>query len=338
MRKELIKNLSAVLPHGFGLLSALLFPLLLCGCIHQYPEVASTESAPVSLTLNVEVDAELSVYQTVSRSVAEIGVPRRRFIIDVYRDGAVLPEKRVRTTDAELSAEGVYTITVPLRLEPLAYTLAVWSDYVKEGAENDWHFDTADFSGILIRAPYDSDYSRRAAYCGTAAVDLTTCANEEGTDLRQHILLKSPQAKFVLIGTDVQEFAARRRASGSYRAKVSYEYFFPTGYNVGGNVVCQSKVGISFTTPCRIEADENGECELAGDFVFAGPDASYISLTFEILDEADRTVSRVTGVQVPYKQGCLTIVKGKFLTRLMSSGVNIDTGYDGEYNIDITSH
>lgn len=314
----------------------ILFPLLLCGCIHQYPEVTNVNPVSVNLFIDVEIDTKLPVYQTVTRTVTATDEPRRRFIINVYRDGVVLEEKRISTTDVELSAEGIYTISVPLQLDAVRYTLVVWSDYVREGAENDWHFDTSDFSDIFIRSPYGSEYIRREACCGTAVVDLTAYNGEE-KDMHRHISLKSPQAKFILVSTDVKEFAARRLAVGSYKVKVIYEYFFPTGYNVLDNVVCQSKAGISFTAPCQIRADENGECELAGDFVFTGPDASFLYLTLEVLDEEDRAVSRVTGVQVPYKQGCLTVVKGAFLTRLMSSGVNINTGYDGEFNISISS-
>ncbi|MCD8182875.1 MAG: hypothetical protein LUE99_07030 [Bacteroides sp.] len=115
--------------------------------------------------------------------------------------------------------------------------------------------------------------------------------------------------------------------------KLAYEYHFPTGYNVAQDLLCESRVGMSFIAPCGIVPDESGECELTSDYVLQGTDASYVVLTLEVADTGGKVLSRMTGVQVPLKQGHLTLVRGKFLTTLMNAGIGIDPGYEGEFNI-----
>ena len=305
--------------------------MLLSGsCIHQYPEENHTL---VNLTLDVEIDSSLPVYQEVTRTPGLI----QRFIVDVYQDGKVIAEKRIQTARVGEISEGIYSIPVSLTLDAREYTLAVWSDYVETEECGDLHFHTQDLAHIVLAEEYHPACNQREAFCGTATADLTPYAGEKQAEASLHIHLKRPQAKFRIVGTDAGDFLTRAKTrggtSGEYRAKVSYEYYFPTGYNVTRNLLCESRVGISFTAPCSIEEDENGECELASDFVLAGADASHVSLTLEILNGKNSVLSRVTGLQVPVKQGHLTIVKGDFLTTLMKPGISIDPGYDGEYNI-----
>ena len=312
--------------------------LLLCGCIHQNPEAEGTDPTLVNVTTDVEIDLDLVSFQTISRS-SDLEGHERRFIIDVYREGKVIEEKRIVTTQAEEIEEGRFIIPVSLKLHALEYTLAVWSDYVKQGTQEDLHFNTEDLSNVSLNNPYHHDCNQRESFCGTMPVDLTPYRETWEAQVKQHITLKRPQAKFKIISTDTEDFITRVQTRGDnpndYQVKVSYEYFFPTAYNVTGDVLCGSQVGMGFTVPCNLKTDENGECELASDYIFAGKDASYISLTLEVTDKEEKVISRVTGVQVPFRQGQLTTVTGKFLTTMMKPGISIDNSYEGEFNITI---
>lgn len=48
-------------------------------------------------------------------------------------------------------------------------------------------------------------------------------------------------------------------------------------------------------------------------------------------------MSRTRGLEVPYRRGHLTTLRGNFLTNEMQGGINIDTGYDDEIDIDLDS-
>ena len=317
--------------------------MLLGSCIHEYPQEVESKATPVNVTLELAIDTELPLYGNFSRSANAADDLCRRFIVDVYRDGKVLEEKRICTTEATVTAEGTYILPVSLQLDTQPYTFVVWSDYVQNGSSADLHFQTGQLSNVSLSKPYHNDYRQRESFCGSLSVDLTECRNDDSAEFRQRIPLKRPQAKFRIVSTDVDEFITemRVRSNGSgsfrnsdaYRIRVSYEYFFPTAYNVVGDVPCGSLTGIGFTAPCSIVADGDGMCELVSDFVFTGTDDSYVSLTLEVLNGTDVVISRVTGVQVPCRQGHLTVVSGKFLTTLTRPGISIDTDYDGEFNI-----
>lgn len=346
------------------ILSGCLIGLMLGSCIHEYPQELSGAEPQVNVTFELAVDTDLPLYGNFSRSTrTDADELRRRFIVDVYLDGKAVEEKRICTTEAIQTAEGVYTLPVSLKLDARPYTFVVWSDYVQRAPSEDLHFHTGQLNNITLNETYHSDYRQRETFCGSLAADLAaytdapiteTLAKElqtrdtPETEIRLRIPLKRPQAQFKIVSTDVGDFLSKMlkkkggkvsdsskasATSTGYRIRVGYEYFFPTAYNVLGDLLCGSSAGIGFTTPCNIVADVNGECELASDFVFTGTEDSYVSLTLEVLDSTDAVVSRATGIQVPCRQGCLTVVSGKFLTTLMRPGIGIDTDYDGEFNI-----
>lgn len=319
----------------------LIMILLSAGCIHQYPDMEIDDTTPVNVTVNVEIDSNLSIFQSVSRSSSLPQGQKRRFIIDVFQNGKPITEKRVLTAEAEEVEEGKFLIPISLQLKAQQYTFVVWSDYIPtEEEEKDAHFIAENLTNVYLHEHYCSDCEHRAAFCGTMEADFTPYKDGESVHVQQHITLKRPQAKFRIVSTDRDEFITRVKTRGdtpqdSYQAKISYEYFFPTAYNITGDVLCDSKTGINFIAPCTLETNEDGECELISDYVFAGKDASYVSLTLEIMDGTGKVISRATGVQVPLKQGQLTTVTGKFLTTMMRPGINIDNSYEGEFNITI---
>ena len=47
-----------------------------------------------------------------------------------------------------------------------------------------------------------------------------------------------------------------------------------------------------------------------------------------------QTITYTPNITVPYKQGHLTTIRGNFLTP-KTSGITINTEYDGEINIDL---
>ena len=83
--------------------------------------------------------------------------------------------------------------------------------------------------------------------------------------------------------------------------------------------------------------DGTEKCPLGSDFIFVNGTESFVPLNIELADANGKVVSRTRGLEVPYRRGHLTTLRGNFLTNEMQGGINIDTGYDDEIDIDLDS-
>lgn len=149
-----------------------------------------------------------------------------------------------------------------------------------------------------------------------------------------------PLAKYELIATDVQKFlqkTQKQRAGGTaYTITVSYGFYFPLGFNVLTGKPERSEMGVAFTAPLVVTDNGSGECTLASDYIFVNGDESYVPLSIEIKDDAGNGISRTTGIDVPYRRGHLTTVRGHFLTNRYDTGIGIDPDFDDDdINIDL---
>jgi hypothetical protein len=86
-----------------------------------------------------------------------------------------------------------------------------------------------------------------------------------------------------------------------------------------------------------IPDDGTEKCPLGSDFIFVNGTESFVPLNIELADANGKVVSRTRGLEVPYRRGHLTTLRGNFLTNEMQGGINIDTGYDDEIDIDLDS-
>lgn len=317
------------------------FALLpLCGCIHENINAEGIDPTLTNVTVDMALDLELLPF---TRSGNAPAVPEgydRRFTIDVYHEGKVITEKRQVITHVKKEEDGTFIIPVTFRLHALNYTLATWVDYIKENnGDTISCFNTENLSNVWLTSPYCNNNALREAFCGKMELNLTPYRDKWDTQIKQTMNLKRPQAQFRIVATDVHEFLARMTAknkhTGDYQVELSYDYFFPTAFNVIGDILCAAHSGVGFTAPCNIVPDEDGNCQITTDYVFAGADRSFITATIEITDAEGSVVSRVNGLEVPFRQGQLTTVTGKFLTTLAKPGIGIDTNYDGEFNITI---
>ena len=95
--------------------------------------------------------------------------------------------------------------------------------------------------------------------------------------------------------------------------------------------------GVTFSTPLTIPDDGTEKCPLGSDFIFVNGTESFVPLNIELADANGKVVSRTRGLEVLYRRGHLTTLRGNFLTNEMQGGINIDTGYDDEIDIDLDS-
>lgn len=326
---------------------ALVLTIVLAGCVHDYPSMTEDGEEGVDPTLvevNTEVtlDMELVPLEIVTGKNARGGEPtgyRRRFIVEAWRGGK--PESRQVTVmdDAEDDGDGKITLPVRLKLHAVEYTLAVWTDHVAAGTTDDLYYDTGDLQCVACRDPYTGSTPYRDCLYGTTALDLRQYRDKWNAKVQVKVEMARPLAKYELIATDVAEFlerTAQQRAQGeSYTVTFSYSFYIPAVFDVLAGKPCESWPEISFTLPLALPEEGETLHPVGSDFIFANGGESSVLLTMEIRDSRGNRVSRVSGIDVPYRRGHLTTLKGAFLTSEMKGGVEIDTEWDGEVEIDM---
>ena len=332
---------------------ALVLTIVFAGCVHDYPGMTEDGEEGIDPTLvevNTEVtlDLELVPLEIITQKNARSGTTkaageqtdyRRRFIIEAWRDGK--PESRQVTVvdDAEEDGDGKITLPIRLKLHAVEYTLAVWTDYVAAGTDTDLYYNTEDLQYVACTAPYTGSTPYRDCLYGTTALDLRQYREEWNAKVQVKVDMERPLAKYELIATDVTEFlekTAQQRAQGeSYTVTFSYSFYIPAVFDVLAGKPCESWPEISFTLPLVLPEEGETLHTVGTDFIFANGGEASVLLTMEIRDSRGNRVSRVSGIDVPYRRGHLTTLKGAFLTSEMKGGVEIDTEWDGEVEIDM---
>lgn len=338
---------------------ALVLTIVLAGCVHDYPSMTEDGEEGVDPTLvevNTEVtlDLELVPLEIITQKNARSGTNkarsgttkaaaeyRRRFIIEAWREGKPTARQvTVMETAEEEGGDGKISLPIHLKLHALDYTLAVWTDYVAAGTTDDLYYDTDNLQQVACRDPYTGSTDYRDCLYGTTPLDLRQYRDEWNAKVQVKVDMVRPLAKYELIATDVQKFlqkTQKQRAGGTaYTITVSYGFYFPLGFNVlTGKPDC-SEMGVAFTAPLTVTDNGSGECTLASDYIFVNGDESYVPLSIEIKDDAGNGISRTTGIDVPYRRGHLTTVRGHFLTNRYDTGIGIDPDFDDDdINIDL---
>ena len=330
---------------------ALVLTIVLAGCVHDYPSMTEDGEEGIDPTLvevNTEVtlDLELIPLEIITQKNARSGTTkaddgyRRRFIIEAWREGKPAARQVTVMETAEEDGDAKITLPIHLKLHALDYTLAVWTDYVAAGTTDDLYYNTEDLQQVACRDPYTGSTDYRDCLYGTAALDLRQYRDEWNARVQVSVDMVRPLAKYELIATDVQKFlqkTQKQRAGGTaYTITVSYDFYFPLGFNVLTGKPDRSEMGVAFTAPLVVTDNGSGECTLASDYIFVNGDESYVPLSIGIKDDEGNGISRTTGIDVPYRRGHLTTVRGHFLTNRYDTGIGIDPDFDDDdINIDL---
>ena len=234
---------------------------------------------------------------------------------------------------------------VSLDLLPGQYRFRAWVDFVEQGTECDYFYDTTDFDAITLRDPYVGNSDYRDAFRGV--VDGEVLPAEVSQEQELHIVMERPMAKYRFIATDLKEFAEMRlKESGGdltstippidlsqYKVVVTYDGFFPAVFNMATDRPVDARTGVAFSGPLTQLNEE--EVEMAFDYVFVNEGEGGVNVSLAIYDEAEKLVAAVPSMVVPLKRGQLTTVRGKFLTARSEGAVAIDPSFDGEFNIQL---
>ena len=93
------------------------------------------------------------------------------------------------------------------------------------------------------------------------------------------------------------------------------------------------RTGVSF--PSVLTDIKDGEAIMGFDYVIVGEGDAGVSVTVACHDENGKRLSGIDGIKVPLQRGRLTTVRGNFLTTRSSGNVQIDSSFDGKFDIEI---
>lgn len=230
----------------------------------------------------------------------------------------------------EPQTDGTYL--VELSVPEGDYDLRLWTDYAHADAPlADTYYHTESLKAVsIVTEPYTANTDTKdAAYYNESNVTLP----EEGTE--KTIKLQRPLAKYRIIADDVEAYRKLAEAEPEkyppleeLTVTVQYENYFPSEFNAGNNKVTDSTTGIGFSTKLGDADKEANELPIATDWIMASGESS-VTVTLTVSDSNGNRICSVSGVRIAYKQGCMTTVRGKFLTAGISGGgITIDTDWE----------
>lgn len=321
------------------LLLYIAFLPLLAGCIHEHPDDGGTDPTLLTVEVGLTLNLEWEDYQSRSKAaVRSAGSYTRRFIVEVRRGGQTVHKQTVIATDfAEGQTE--FTLPEPIELHALEYTVAVWSDYTDAQSEDGLYYDAANLNAITLRDPYAGNTDYRDCHYAVSTLDLRSYRNQWNARVQLDVAMVRPLAKYRIVATDVQEFreVMQKKFPGrmEFGIRFSYSFYLPVAFNVWEGKPSESRSGVAFDGTLSLPDDDSEELLLGSDYIFVNGEGSYIPLSVEI-SVGGELVGRFTGLNVPYRRGYVTTLRGRFLTAMSGSGgIGIDLGYDGDIDIDL---
>ena len=278
----------------------------------------------VRLALSVP-GLDLPAY-TATRAGSE-GKPLR-CVAEVYQAGTSNRVHR-RVQDCSLQSDG--TFLAELSLMPGDYDLRLWADW------NGGYYNADDLGKVLVLTDSyvaNGETDKKDAYYATSSLSIPSSptGGVEGAS----VSLERPFAKYRLIATDVEAYynlidkGEALPPIEDLQVRVTYEGFFPTGFNVAtGKPNDALNTGIHYTSvPTVAEGyDAKVNRQVGADFVLTNGEESFVNVTIQMVDtNTGEAVATVQHVKIPYKRGHLTTVTGHFLTAGKTpGGVQIDT-------------
>ena len=317
--------------------------------VHESP--VGESHVNVALTLSFQED--LPLYSELEYKTKAAGDLQLRHTLRMYH--ATGTNRWSETPDIERVVYGkeLKDVVMDLRLEPIRYYVMVWTDYV-DAAANGLFYNPTDFHNIRIpEGNYLGASPGRDAFCGAMVMDLSTVL-EADAHIDRTLPMTRPVAKYSIVATDKDVFLRmfldrlkdRLRAEGQetkaeqtkvedidpsiFRVVVAYSGFLPDTWNLWQGRPVDSRTGVRYESGLRELSD--GNMEMAYDFVLVNGQESAVSIQIYIYDDRGDILGTVQ-TDIPLHMGMRTVLKGKFLTSGAASGISIDPGFEGEFNI-----
>lgn len=349
---------------GLALLAAVGF----AACdIHEFPH----EEEPVAFCLNLDFtnavdmgfNREVDYAEGSAAANGRLFAPPAdaklyvRYTVAAYavdESGNVADHPAMRTAVTRVAGESLNS-SIPLNITPGRYRFYVWTDYADGNSTADWLYDTRNLGEISYpsREAYTGSTDMRDAFRGETEAELSM-SNTAAT-----VEMKRPLAKFRFVSDDLKEFVAQalaqRNSDGrtdapalsatemeraikelrlqDYRVSFRYEGYMPAVFNLFTDKPVDSWAGVEFGS--RMAQIDDGDVELGFDYVMMNGKETTVPVSVSIYDAGGKLLTKSAAIDVPLKRNMLTVVRGRFLTTKTSSGVGINTDFDGEYDYEV---
>ena len=323
--------------------------------IHEWPE-----DVPTDIILRLDFNTGLPQFIVINvgdtRASSDGGSYDVRYLIEAYRE---LPDGTFSDTPS-----GRYTFTKSdtedlnaefhLNIDEGTYLFRAWTDFVRKGSDSDLYYNTDNFRQITLQGEHSGNNDYRDAFVGSAQMTVKRLGRKAPISSCT-VEMERPLAKFEFVTTDLQAFITKaindmRTKAGKgdpngpkeeigpedidldkYRVVFYYSGYMPYMFNIMDNKPCDSKTGVSFES--KIHAINEHDARLGFDYVFVNGKESSVMVTVGLFDDEGTQLSMSRQIEVPIKRSMLTTIKGGFLMQNTGSGVAIDPGFDGEFNV-----
>ena len=321
-------------------LAICIFALLVTACdVHEWPE--TPEYAQLHLRLDYETQMTEWRHLYNGNSVIDQGLGdtyenhyshgKIRYIVRTYpisekkRSAPNHIQEFVITRDI---VDG-YDYEVTLNLYPGNYNIMVWSDLVE--SEEDHFYDAGNFSEITLQNDHQGNTNQRDAFYGKGYILLHASTTYGQTDTID-ISMNRPLAKFEIIANDLAAFVKSKAEDiDKCRVRIHYIGYMPDAFSLFTNKPIDSTTGVMFET--TLKELNSTEASMGFDYVFTGEKESAITIQIGVYDEDGEQIAITDLIKVPLKPNYHTILTGSFLMQNASGGVNLNPGFDGNYNI-----
>lgn len=324
----------------------LLAVLCLSACdVHELP----VGSSDVDVTLHITLDRELRPYKTVEYPLtkAEEEGLEARCELRVYQ-GVPGNFEREPFISSSFTLEGLADLErdVSLQLRPGRYLVQAWVDFVPQDGSPFW--DASSFQEVRIIGEYTGGDPRRDAFYIQQELPLETLITA-GSVYEATLTLHRPLAQYRFVATDKEEFlqfwametAIRQKSIvkpvieaselKDFRVRVVYPQYLPNAFNLWTGAASDAGTGYSFWT--KMQLREDGNVNLAWDWVLTGPDEGLVVVSLEFYDPEGEYISTFRNFELPLWSSGVTTVQGRILTAGVDSGIAIDPTFDGEFNV-----
>lgn len=259
-----------------------------------------------------------------------------RGVVEFYQNGQSKCLDQQCAVLTPTAVTGQYTMDV--QVPEGVYDLLTWVDYTAMNSSKDLYYNTASLRETKIITT-DKQYaaggdSREMFYAkAPASIGLTNQS--------LYLVLERPAAKYRLIADDVRRYKSLAVTNPEnypplteLNVNILYEGYLPDGFNVSEAKPNSSEMGYKYKAALPVIGDTDREVQIGCDYVLVNGEESSVSVTVEITDKTGRKISRVQGVEIDYKRGMVTTIKGQFLTSgVVNPGINISTDWDGIYDV-----
>lgn len=310
-------------------------------CVKEYPEDGqAVDPTEIELTINLSTDPSITAASAVSKSETSAGYAY--FVIELYKDEFGGDTVFRREISAPVAESGTASVTLTEKVHAGTYRLAAFAARTESEDGSGCAYNLSDLSNIVFSGNGNAG-SCPMKECYDIRMDIELSHNKWfGSDSVSGILT-APVGRVEVISEDAPEFidnndlkakAAEEGFWQNYEVRWDYAMYFPTGYNALTGLPNKAETDIGFVSD--ITPLDDNEVLMGYDYVFVNGDYTEVVITLSIYDRTTgECLNTYSGLTAGIHKGQTTVIRGKYLTTEKKPGVNIDSEFEGDINVDL---